>query len=188
MKGSQVYNSQKFGRLLQLIQLRKHVYLHGGPGSGKSTASAEIAKALNLRHGYVSLTAQTGESKLFGFVDAHGNYQKTEFYTCYTEGGVFLIDEGDNASANLLTALNGALANGHAAFPNGNQPRHPDFVCIVTGNTSGWGANPMFPERRPLDAAFRRRFAFIEWGYDEAFERRLTLARLQTRFRDSGAL
>ena len=37
----------------------------------------------------------------------------------------------------------------------------------------------MFPERRPMDAAFRRRFAFISWEYDENFERRLTLARNQ---------
>jgi cobaltochelatase CobS len=154
----------------------KHVYLFGGPGSGKSTAGFKVADALGVRHGYISLTAQTGESRLFGYMDATGNYVKTEFFTCYTEGGVFVIDEADNASANLLTALNGALANGHAAFPCGNLPRHKDFVCIATGNTSGWGANPMFPERRPMDAAFRERFVFIQWEYDLKFERRLAIA------------
>jgi cobaltochelatase CobS len=168
---------ERFPVLLNLIMRRKHVYLFGGPGSGKSTAAHVVATELGLEYGYVALTAQTGESKLFGYMDAMGVYQSTKFYECYTKGGVFCIDEADNASANLLTALNGALANGHGAFPNGNQARHPDFVCVATGNTSGWGANPMFPERRPMDAAFRRRFAFISWEYDEAFETRLTLAR-----------
>ena len=165
-----------FARLLKRVMRRKHVYLYGGPGSGKSTAGFKVADALGLRHGYISLTAQTGESRLMGYMDATGNYIKTEFFTCYTQGGVFVIDEADNASANLLTSLNGALANGHAAFPCGNMPRHADFVCIATGNTCGWGANPMFPERRPMDAAFRERFAFIEWGYDETFEKSLALA------------
>ena len=100
-----------------------------------------------MPHGYIALTAQTSESRLFGYMDATGNYVKTRFYDCYVDGGVFVIDEADNASANLLTALNGALANGTGAFPCGNMKRHPDFVCLATGNTSGWGANPILVPR-----------------------------------------
>jgi hypothetical protein len=62
------------------------------------------------------------------------------------------------------------------AFPNGLAEKHPDFVLIATGNTCGKGANPMFPERRPFDAAFSERFSFIEWDYDVNLEKAVTLA------------
>ncbi len=46
---------------------------------------------------------------------------------------------------------------------------------VGTGNTSGRGANPSYPERRPFDAAFSDRFVYIEWGYDEELEKRIAL-------------
>lgn len=166
---------QLFATLLKLVTRRKSVYLYGGPGSGKSTAAFAVADALGMQAGYISLSPQASPSVLFGFVDAHGNPVKTEFSRLYTEGGVFCIDEADNANANLLVQLNGALAGKSCAFPWGNEKRHPDFVCIATGNISGWGADRMFPDRRPLDAAFRDRFFFVEWSYDEKFESMLAL-------------
>ena len=167
---------ERFALLLQLVSMGKHVYLYGEPGIGKSTAGIKAAEVLGLHHGYAALTPQTGISYLFGFMDATGKYVPTEFYNCYKNGGVFVIDECDNAAANLLTALNGALANGKCAFPCGNIERHKDFVCVATGNTTGWGANPKYPERRIMDGAFRRRFLFVEWAIDLKFERRLALA------------
>jgi hypothetical protein len=82
----------------------------------------------------------------------------------------------DNASSNLLTALNGALENGSAAFPCGMVERHPNFVLIATGNTPALGANPMFPDRRPLDGALRERFLFLRWDTDTKLEQSLALA------------
>lgn len=165
-----------FARLLDLIQLGFNVYLWGDSGSGKSTAAINAADALGMSHGYISLSAQTAESRIMGFMNAQGEYVETEFYRCYKNGGVFCIDEMDNASANLLTALNGALENGSCAFPCGMIARHPKFVLIATGNTPALGANPMFPDRRPLDGAFRRRFLFVEWNTDTKLEQTLALA------------
>ncbi len=162
---------ENFQTLLTLVAAGENVYMMGSPGSGKSTAAANAAKALGLGYGYISLSAQTAESRLLGFMNASGEYVETEFYRCYKDGGVFCIDEMDNASANLLTALNSALENGHAAFPIGMVTQHEDFVLVATGNTAGYGANPMFPERRPMDAAFRERFVFLSWEYDESLER-----------------
>ena len=88
---------------------------------------------------------------------------------------MFCIDEADNASGSLLTTMNSALENGHAAFPDGMVKRHPNFVLVATGNTAGLGANPAYPERRPFDAAFRDRFVYIAWGYDTAMERKAAL-------------
>jgi cobaltochelatase CobS len=87
---------------------------------------------------------------------------------------VFNIDEVDNASGSTLTTLNSALANGHAAFPCGMVERHPDFVCIATGNTVGLGGTQDYQERRNLDGAFRQRFAFVDWPYSEQVEDAMT--------------
>lgn len=163
-------------QLMYLLSKRHHVYLYGGPGSGKSTAAKMAADALGIRFGYISLNPQTPDSRLLGYMDANGNYRETLFYQLYKDGGIFCIDEMDNASASLLTTLNSCLENGHGAFPNGMVQRHEDFVVVATGNTAGRGANPQFPERRPFDSAFCERFTFIEWDYDHQLEEAVTLA------------
>lgn len=167
--------------LVYLASKGEHVYLSGPPGSGKSTGAVQAAKALGRRYGYVSLNPQTPESRLLGFIDAGGIYRETEFFRCYTAGGVFCIDELDNGHPALLNTLNGMLETdadgiGRGAFPCGVVERHADFVMIATGNTNGRGGDKLFPERRALDAAFLERFVFIHWGYDEALEKAMTMA------------
>jgi hypothetical protein len=171
-------------RLIDRIQRRKNVYLYGLPGSGKSTAARMAATALGLEYGYISLNPQTPDNRLLGFMDLNPGgdapiYRETVFFRCYTKGGVFCIDELDNASASLLTTLNGMIENGHGAFPCGVLPRHKDFVLVATGNTAGRGGDVMFPERRAFDAAFSERFCFIRWEYDLALEEALTIGRNQ---------
>lgn len=162
--------------LLYIIQKRKHVYLWGGPGSGKSTATQQVATAMGLPFGYISLNPQTPDSRLLGFIDASGVYRETVFAKIYKNGGVFCIDEMDNASAGLLTTLNSLLENGHGAFPDGIHPRHPDFILVAAGNTAGKGASLAFPDRMPFDAAFAERFIYMNWEYDEVMERQVALA------------
>lgn len=157
-------------RLLYLLSKRLHVYLWGPPGGGKSHAAKQAAQALNLEYGYISLNPQTPESRLLGFTDATGIYRDTPFYRAYKEGGVFCIDELDNAHPALLNTLNGLLENGLAAFPCGMVERHPNFVLVGTGNTNGRGGNVLYPERRALDSAFAERFVFLAWGYDTRLE------------------
>jgi energy-coupling factor transporter ATP-binding protein EcfA2 len=162
--------------LLYCLQQGEHIYLFGPAGSGKSTAAMMAAKALKRKFGYISLTPQTFESRLFGFYDAHGKYIRTEFRDCYEKGGLFCIDEMDNGSGNLYTALNGALENNICSFPDKQVKRHEDFVVVGTGNTSGGGPNPMFPTRRPFDKAYAERFTYIEWSYDTKLERAVALS------------
>src|SRR5258708_39153821 len=86
-------------KLLYYVSRRRHTYLYGPMGSGKSHAAAQVARALGLHYAYVSLNPQSPGSLLNGFIDAQGRFASTEFFRCYTEGGVFCIDELDNASA-----------------------------------------------------------------------------------------
>lgn len=150
---------------------RPNIYMHGAAGSGKSTAARQASEVLKLPYGYISLNPQTPDSRLLGYMHAGGEYVKSEFFTRYTEGGVFCIDEIDNAAASLVTTLNGLLENGHGAFPHGVYQRHKDFVCICTANTIGRGGDVNYPERRSLDGAFLERFLFLAWGYDNDLTR-----------------
>lgn len=145
---------------------RPNVYMHGPAGSGKSTAARQASDVLKLPYGYISLNPQTPDSRLLGYMHAGGEYVKSEFFQRYTEGGVFCIDEIDNAAASLVTTLNGLLENGHGAFPHGVFQRHKDFVCVCTANTIGRGGDINYPERRALDGAFLERFLFLAWEYD----------------------
>ena len=158
--------------LIKLLQARKHVYLHGKPGSGKSTAGIKAAEALGLDWGYISLNPRTAPSRVEGFMGADAKtYMGTMFRKLYENGGVFVIDELDNAGPDLLTSLNAALENGHCAFPDGMVARSEKFLLVATGNTNGRGGNASFPERRALDAATLDRFFFLNWEYDESLER-----------------
>jgi hypothetical protein len=171
---------EMIGDMIYYLSKRDHVYLHdgeeGGPGSGKTTAAIMASEALGLRWGYISLTPTTFESRLFGFHNADGKYIGTDFRECYEKGGVFIIDEMDNGSGNLYTALNGALENAVCSFPDKKIKRHKDFVVVGTGNTSGGGPNPKFPTRRPFDKAFAERFTYIPWNYDTRLERTVALS------------
>lgn len=146
---------------------RQNIYMHGPAGSGKSTAARQASEVMKLPYGYISLNPQTPDSRLLGYMHAGGEYVKSEFFVRYTQGGVFCIDEIDNASASLVTTLNGLLENGHGAFPHGVFERHKDFVCVCTANTIGRGGDVNYPERRQLDGAFLERFIFLAWEYDD---------------------
>jgi len=162
---------KSFETLLKLLAMRENVYLYGAPGSGKSTAACLAAEALGRSYGYSSLNPQSVESRLIGYMDATGNYRASEFHRIYVAGGVYCLDELDNASPSLLTTLNSLLENGHGSFPNGTHTRHGDFSMVGTGNTLGDGADMDFPDRRVFDSAFKERFIYLEWDYDLDMER-----------------
>lgn len=152
------------------------VMLYGKPGVSKSYSAHQVANLMGLSFGLISLNPQTPESRLFGFIDASGRYHRTMFREAFENGGLYLIDEIDNASDALLTSLNSCLANGHGAFPDGLVNRHPDFVCVATANTPGRGGDANHSGRRQLDAATINRFAVVDWQNDDELEMRLARA------------
>lgn len=165
-----------FSTLLYYVSQRRNCYLHGPMGVGKSFACAQVAESLGLPYYYISLNPQSPASLLTGFINAHGDYSESLFFRAYRNGGVFCIDELDNASPSLLTTLNSALANGHASFPVGMVERHPDFILVATGNTTGRGGDFQHPERRRIDEATLDRLTFLCFSYDTELEMSLALA------------
>lgn len=159
---------EKFDDVLKLVNANIPVFLTGPAGSGKNVLCKQVSEALGLK--FFFSNAVTQEYKLTGFIDAHGNYQETEFYRAFTEGGIFMLDEVDASTPEVLVILNCAIANRYFDFPNGKYTAHQDFRVIAAGNTFGTGADIEYVGRYQLDAATLDRFAIIEIDYSEAIE------------------
>ena len=160
----------QFPKVLTALGAGLNIMMVGPAGTGKTTIASNAAKALDLPFSSKSCTSQTTESSLVGFIHAGGEYVGTEFRKRFQNGGVFLLDEVDNANPNVLGVLNSALANGEMAFPDGMVKRHADFVCVAAGNTYGNGATTEYVGRNPIDAATKDRFVFIDVNIDESVE------------------
>lgn len=161
---------EKFDTVLKFVANDEPVFLTGPAGSGKNFICKQVAQALGLKF-YFS-NAVTQEYKLTGFTDAMGNYQPTQFYKAFTEGGVFMLDEMDASIPEVLVILNAAIANRYFDFPApiGYVEAHPDFRVIAAGNTTGHGADYEYVGRNQLDAASLDRFAVVQIDYSTAIE------------------
>jgi len=173
-----------FSRVLALAQARKHIFLPGPAGCGKSHLAHQVAQALGLPFGAISCSAGMSESQLLGRMVPHGDHGQfeflsTQFLDCYESGGVFLFDEIDAADSNVLLVVNSALANGHLSVPSRHgQPvakRHADFVCLAAANTFGRGADRQYVGRNQLDESTLDRFRIgtVPMDYDEQLETQL---------------
>ena len=160
----------KFETVLKFVANDEPVFLTGPAGSGKNVLCKQVAEALGLKFYFTN--AVTQEYKLTGFTDAMGNYQETQFYKAFTQGGVFMLDEMDASIPEVLVILNAAIANRYFDFPApiGYVEAHPDFRVIAAGNTVGQGADYEYVGRNQLDAASLDRFAVVRIDYSEAIE------------------
>lgn len=161
---------EKLDTVLKFVRNDEPVFLTGPAGSGKNVLCKQVAEALGLKFYFTN--AVTQEYKLTGFTDAMGNYQETQFYKAFTEGGVFMLDEMDASIPEVLVILNAAIANRYFDFPApiGYREAHPDFRVIAAGNTTGHGADFEYVGRNQLDAASLDRFAIVRIDYSEAIE------------------
>jgi hypothetical protein len=153
-----------FEKILALATLNHNIYLVGPAGSGKSTIPEQVAFSLGLRFAAQSCGQTDSKFDYVGYRDANGNVHGTLFRDMWENGGVFLLDEMDNASPDMLVTLNQALANGNMAFPDAMVKKHPEFIMFGAGNTFGNGATAQFVGRSPQDGAFMDRF--IKWVVD----------------------
>jgi MoxR-like ATPase len=167
---------KQFELLLQVAQLQgNNILLTGGAGLSKSTAVMQVAKALQLEFAQISFSNQTTKTDLLGFVDANGVYRGSGFEDAFRNGKVFLADEMDACSSNVLVLLNSAISNGIIQLPNGEQiEAHDNFRFIATANTNLRGSAQGFTARNKLDAATIDRFIVIDWELDLELEEKLT--------------
>lgn len=159
----------RFERILRYVVNHENVYLYGPAGSGKNVICEQIANAIGIPF-YYQNTILT-KFDVTGYKNASGEFEETEFYKAWTEGGLFMLDEADNATAEAMVTLNAALANGYYTFPGiGRVTAHKDFYCVAAGNTNGQGATDEYCGRYKMDESSRDRFAFVRVDYDARVE------------------
>lgn len=159
-----------FPKVLASISEGVNCWLVGPAGTGKSTIAEQAAEALGLPFYSENCTATMTAFELKGYKGATGNYETTKFREAFQNGGVFVLDEIDNANPNVLGTLNNALANGVMGFPDGMIKKHPNFVAIATANTFGTGPTAQYVGRNPIDLATIDRFAQMSIDIDEDIE------------------
>ena len=160
----------QFPSVLKILQKKRNIFMVGSAGTGKTTIAEKASQALGLDFSAQSFNSQSSKSDLVGFKTANGVYIGTEFRERFQNGGIFLMDEIDNANPNILGTLNAALANGYMSFPDGMVKRHDGFVAIAAGNTYGNGATAQYVGRNPIDGATKDRFVFMDILIDENIE------------------
>lgn len=159
----------KFERVLKYVANHHNVYLYGPAGSGKNVICEQVAKALGVPFYYQNTIITKFD--VTGYKNAAGEFEETEFYKAWTQGGVFMLDEADNACAEALVTLNAALANGYYSFPGiGRVECSPNFYCVAAGNTNGQGATDEYCGRYKMDESSRDRFAFVDIDYNPEIE------------------
>lgn len=165
-----------FQEVLDTLMSRDHenrprnVYLTGPAGCGKTTLAKQLAQALDVS--YLTTGQVISEHQVMGYEDAGGRYHSTAFRHAFQNGGLWLGDEMDSWSPEATLAANGALANGHATFPDSPEglDASSNFYCIAAANTWGNGADREYVGRNEMDTSTLSRFVTIPMDFDKALE------------------
>lgn len=150
------------------------LFLSGPYGSGKTSATYQIASRLNWPCQTLTAHARLEADDLIGqWKMTNGTMQFVHgpLSIALKEGHVFILNEIDRADPGQLAALHDVL-EGHPLIISSNGGEvirpHPDFRFIATGNSVGSGdSTGLYQGVNTLDIAFMDRFRLSEVSYLE---------------------
>lgn len=164
-----------FERVLRFTQHGIDCFLTGPTGSGKSTTAKKVAEALNLP--FFQMGAIMSKFEALGSDNPAQGYRPSVVrkWLESEKGGLICFDEIDASNPNAPTSIMAIFdQDGELTFPDGKTfKRTPNHRIIITGNTTGFGANAEYNSRFKLDNAFLTRFVTIQHDYDPQLENHL---------------
>ncbi len=149
---------------------RQALWIHGEPGSMKTSMVGPLAKAVGVEGVWVVPCSWTmSYSDLMGYQAPDGQFVAKPSYWVYKNGGLLCYDEAALTNPSTFASMNALISNDFVTFPNGETvQKHPDCHIMVADNTVG-GGDERYSARQKLDPATRTRFLFLEidtdWEY-----------------------
>jgi cobaltochelatase CobS len=156
--------------------MKQSLLLKGETGTGKTELVTFLAARMGIPLARVechcSMTPDVldGGIRLVPSEDGSGvitRYILSDVMRLYRDGGWILLDEVDKVSDEVSSRLH-ALADGKpVTIPETGEViyKHPNTRVWGTANTVGDGTSMRYITSRPLDAAFRARWAVLEVKY-----------------------
>ena len=165
-----------FEECLSVLMAGDNLFMVGPPGTGKTTLTKQLAKALGVERRFISCSPDMSTTRLAGYMHATGGYVGTGCRDAFETGKLFLLDEGDKGNPGILAWTHTALENGECEFPDTIVERHESNYWCVAANTYGRGATTNYIGSNKMDDAFIDRFSFVALDIDEKLEEELTVA------------
>lgn len=167
------YEGEMLARSLRHVLLNKHLILIGGKGSGKDTLINTISWVFGL-----PMTIQVGskdetKESIVGepaFRSGESTFDLSPLALTVGGGGIVNMAEVNMLSGDVTSVYHSLLdENGVLATPIGAINHHENFLMIATMNV-GEGYTGV----RPLNDAFKDRFAILRLPYVSDFKKMLS--------------
>ena len=164
---------KQFEELLVRVSARRHQFITGEAGIGKTFTAEQVGEALGLPVTTMSADPLPQKTEVFGGVSpVTGQVIKGAVRDRYEHGGIFVLDEWDTGHSSLGTTLNKLLSSSSFDFPTEgggtvNVRKHPDFVVLATGNTYGQGGSMRYVGTNKINGASLDRFTIFHMETDE---------------------
>lgn len=179
----------QFTKTVDAVAQGLNAFFVGPPGTGKSFLAEIIAYVLKgrlphdggpLPYVLIPCTQFTTPADIIGGESMEG-YREGPLVKAWRDGLTVILDEVVRLDANTGGVLNHPLAKTkfeQAVLFNGRGeaiPKHPEFRCILTGNTLGREASAAYVGNNLMDASLLNRAVttLFRIGYNEAMEREL---------------
>ena len=154
-------NSSHEAELKGWLQTRLHLYLRAENQSAINSVES-VAKNLKLPLYRLQCFPSMKESDLWGSVDENGKIRASMASKAFTQGGVFCIENIENAPADLQFWLKSGLDGAVSVAGNPSMKRHPDFVIVLTSPVplrELWSGQ--------VDQAFIDHFSYLDVEVDD---------------------